>query len=780
MVVKTPWQFGDRSSRDQPDDVTLPMLRVEHPASRIGDPASLKLRGVSRLSSRGSHKDDIMLLPDIPSHADVIIGEDRSQIRIPIFGNAANMSVRSESRSTTRSQSAMNGGDSEKKKNDNIASTTELQQLLREKMKTGYFSMKNLFESYDSKEKSSVSRQDLHRILSKFLGMSITYSQFNRLMKRYGFNEKSMISYDEFYKKVRQPVKKEDSQSEYPSWFFTREDEDNNESYQSANAVLNQLKNQAQKNLTELLVTLQLEGKDNVTRRIFEDTLSTNGYHLKSFEFEKLWRKLDSKNGELIPMKLFCDRILTTDFSHTKEKSPRRRDVSTENWLNKTTNEGYRDMYHAFSEFANKHDLVTKEHFLMVLADYGLYLRSQDFENFCARCNLQVQNNDSVNFKEFLKFFNNNNNSTKSHVTAKDERCRSVTSSLSSIENRLWFMFGKNYIQLLDKFRKLDRQGCQTLSKIQFRAGLESVLSFNIDEEDFQNLIANVPKDANGEIKYVEFLRNLRKSPSLDTCSSVDDEEDDRFQLTGGRAVSQNGSSCSTSMSFLMDGCFDDRNMDQLSLLIKDKIRQNFQRIEKIFHDLDVKNTKRMNKEMLRKILYKIGLKISSTECDMVWETLLTDQNGSLEFQHFIRHFSHSIKSAAFPNSKKNPPVRGDSDFRVLSMRFNSWKTLIQDFARADLENNYAVLKTRFEQIDEEQHGFVTIREFKSILESVCRELTPSELEIIVEKFSSSQKIFWPEFLKQLRQVRINSRQRHNMKDIMQHATPTELYAINE
>ena len=52
MVVRTPWQFGDRSSRDQPDDATLPRLRVEHPSSRIGDPAALKLRGVSRLSSR--------------------------------------------------------------------------------------------------------------------------------------------------------------------------------------------------------------------------------------------------------------------------------------------------------------------------------------------------------------------------------------------------------------------------------------------------------------------------------------------------------------------------------------------------------------------------------------------------------------------------------------------------------------------------------------------------------------------------------------------------------
>ena len=68
---------------------------------------------------------------------------------------------------------------------------------------------------------------------------------------------------------------------------------------------------------------------------------------------------------------------------------------------------------------------------------------------------------------------------------------------------------------------------------------------------------------------------------------------------------------------------------------------------------------------------------------------------------------------SAFPDSKRQPPVRGDSDFRVLSMRFNSWKTLIQDLAKTNLENNYSVLKNRFEQMDEEKYGFVTVREFK-------------------------------------------------------------------
>ena len=66
-------------------------------------------------------------------------------------------------------------------------------------------------------------------------------------------------------------------------------------------------------------MALQLDGKENVTKRIFEDTLTSNGYQMKPFEFEKLWKKLDSKNGELIPMKLFCDKIQSADHGHSKE-----------------------------------------------------------------------------------------------------------------------------------------------------------------------------------------------------------------------------------------------------------------------------------------------------------------------------------------------------------------------------------------------------------------------------------------------------------------------------
>ena len=60
----------------------------------------------------------------------------------------------------------------------------QIHHLLKEKVKVGYFSLKNLFASYDPSDDGSVDRECLRRILSTFLGMPLSYSQFHRLMKR--------------------------------------------------------------------------------------------------------------------------------------------------------------------------------------------------------------------------------------------------------------------------------------------------------------------------------------------------------------------------------------------------------------------------------------------------------------------------------------------------------------------------------------------------------------------------------------------------------------------
>jgi hypothetical protein len=49
----------------------------------------------------------------------------------------------------------------------------------------------------------------------------------------------------------------------------------------------------------------------------------------------------------------------------------------------------------------------------------------------------------------------------------------------------------------------------------------------------------------------------------------------------------------------------------------------------------------------------------------------------------FIRHFGFSMRSAAFPNAKVQPPRRGDADFMIRSRKLNCAADMLQDNLRS-------------------------------------------------------------------------------------------------
>ncbi len=74
---------------------------------------------------------------------------------------------------------------------------------------------------------------------------------------------------------------------------------------------------------------------------------------------------------------------------------------------------------------------------------------------------------------------------------------------------------------------------------------------------------------------------------------------------------------------------------------------------------------------------------VTRGEVRRLWSSLFTQQDGSVDFQQFIRHFGPSPKSCCFPNAKHNPPKRGDNDFMRLSKRLNCVSDILVDALRA-------------------------------------------------------------------------------------------------
>ena len=59
-------------------------------------------------------------------------------------------------------------------------------------------------------------------------------------------------------------------------------------------------------------------------------------------------------------------------------------------------------------------------------------------------------------------------------------------------------------------------------------------------------------------------------------------EEEDRFSSYHGNNRASSLSFRHSSMSSIADSCFEDRTLEQLYLLIKQLVRQKFQKIEKV------------------------------------------------------------------------------------------------------------------------------------------------------------------------------------------------------
>ncbi|XP_057297699.1 EF-hand calcium-binding domain-containing protein 6-like [Hydractinia symbiolongicarpus] len=774
MVVKTPWQFGERTFNEPNSGAVFPKLKVEHPLSRLSHPDKLSLRGVSRIGSLKSERTtrndketntrfSSMALPNIPENIKVTVAEDRSKVHMPIFGSGASLSNRIDSRLSATSTTILHESNGSRS-----MSTIELESILRNKMKTGYFSAKNLFISYDPEGRGDVKREALHRILCTFLAMKLSFSQFNRLMKRLGFENAKTVAFDDFYLLFKKSNLKESS--EYPSWFGK---EDTSRDSYTANEVHTQLKIAASKSFNNLLDLLDLDEEETIIKPIFRDQLQKIGYVMTPTEYEKLWRKYDSHNTGVIDTNKLSDKLLPTRSTSVNSRQARRSctsnmqsqrqsSITIEKWLSKKFRGGIHDMHYAFKEF-EVDDTVTREEFLLVLRDYGLVLNDDTLDLFLQRCDVPV--GSRIQYKAFMKMFQTKCSDSKINKITGDRPMRqyeqSIKSNISSIEECLLDMFQGDLIRLKNKFRKIDQSNSECISDIEFRAAIESFFNVSLKDGDFQEFMKSVPVNDDNKVRYLQFLESFDNKNSktiFDSSSSVDEREISNITRCGSR----------TSTASRVD-LHKERNVQEIYFAVKSVLKQRFEEVERIFYDIDVKNTKRMTQEMLQHLLRRVGIKLSETETRKLWDTLITDQRGTVEFTYFARHFAYSLKSAAFPNAKTRPPVKGDVDFRMQSNHLNSSRDLIRNYVKTSLEANYTKLMEKFFETDHNKPGYVSADEFKNILQTVSCEITSKEVEILAERFSKDNKIRWQEFIKHLKPNKLISRTGNNMREIMKH-----------
>lgn len=213
------------------------------------------------------------------------------------------------------------------------------------------------------------------------------------------------------------------------------------------------------------------------------------------------------------------------------------------------------------------------------------------------------------------------------------------------------------------------------------------------------------------------------------------------------------------------------RSVDELKALIKSLLQHNYQAFEEAFYELDELNSKKMSPNMMIKLLKKFGLPLSRNEVKRLWDTLITDQRGSLEYWQFVRTFGYSLDSAAFPNAKVSPPKRGDNDFMMRSNKLNSDKHLLHHLLKSNIDFHWETLWREFTSIDRQGTGNVSRKDFTTILQDMCVELTDYECQVLCDKFDLKKegRINYIKFLEPYSKHRRAHRHGHNMQAVMKH-----------
>ncbi|XP_033886076.3 EF-hand calcium-binding domain-containing protein 6-like [Acipenser ruthenus] len=758
--------------------IALKLPEITHPLSRLGDPETLSVAGCSkqgdlegrhgrtvgkgrastrrersRSSLQGTYKKHRLDKLDSWRKLDKWVNVDSKQW--------------AEGRSVCRESSQV----SSRPATQVTLQIDELELLLREKITSGgFYSLKQLFLANDPTGRGIVSREALIIIITKFLGRFISAKQCSSLLTRLKLNEKSTVSFGKFCSCFG------DQESEdYPAWLdpVKRAGET---VLRSATQAHFELKKKVWDRPFEILA--MFPNKEGVVRPPeLRQVLYQLGIQMEEKEFEKLWKRYDRFGGEAVTRQtlmktlgfesrsaseehrralLFAlsrvssstvpeSRPKPSGRSPSKSQEQRTLSLDIEEWLKKKFAEGLKGMLAEFQRFdTNNSGKVSRDDFMQVLGRFRLHLKKEQLSLFLARCGLDEASSD-VSYTDFLQQFQDRTEKGMSQRILSDPNHRfnqagSLTcySTVSAVEAKLINLLQSDFLSLLGDFHKMDTLKTDTVSQQQFRTAIETRFSMRMTEEELECLLEKAPLDKLGNVRYVEFLGRFDSSNGVHNLF-----EDDLTVVTQfSRKTKRAGQ--------LEDHKNRERTHFQLSKIIKDLLKNNFQAVESAFNDLDEMNTKRLFPETMYQLLKRFDIHphISREEVDKLWGPLITNEDGTLGFLQFVRHFGFSPLSACYPNAKRVPPVKGDSDFLIRSRKLNSDTEITVEYLRAKVELLVEELWTQFQELDSSCSGFVAKEEFKDVLIGLCPELTDYQCYMIASKFGHGEnRVSYVDFL---------------------------------
>ncbi|XP_069123520.1 EF-hand calcium-binding domain-containing protein 6-like isoform X1 [Argopecten irradians] len=479
-------------------------------------------------------------------------------------------------------------------------------------------------------------------------------------------------------------------------------------------------------------------------------------------------------------------------------RSPRRKEIErkqsldVERWMKNKFREGCHNMKEAFEAKDEKNSgVVSFDNFLSVLGDYGLTLEKKLLAAFLSRCSVQARP-EGVPYREFLHRFQDRSETGMTHNILTNNKHRvnkrpdspGGGSTMSSIEVQLMNMFQRDFLALLGTFKSIDKLGMNVISQEEFRAAMESKFQFHLTDPQFEHFVDKLPLDDDGNVKYADFMQHFDTkglAPSLFETQNKTDAPVATMNGNVGATMAPVQEEMEVDPELDIDEALENfgvnrRTPQELFNKIKDLLNRRFQDVEKAFYAQDEINSRRLSQETFYQLMRKFDIQpeISRGEIRDLWKTFITNTDKTLDYYQFVRHFGFSMRSAAFPNAKVNPPRKGDADFMLRSRKLNCAADMLQDNLRAKVDYMWEDLRKEFVAMDPYGTGFVQRDEFRELLTELCVHLSDYEINMISNKFEIRKdgRVNYIEFLKPFALRKQVWRHGNNMLSLLQHPQP--------
>ncbi|XP_068111337.1 EF-hand calcium-binding domain-containing protein 6-like isoform X1 [Hyperolius riggenbachi] len=639
--------------------------------------------------------------------------------------------------------------------------TEELEFQLLEKINSGgFYELKRLFLSHDPEGRGSVTRDALLVILTTFLGRFISKSQFLHLLERLHMGEKPVITFNVFYDHF-----KLEENNNPPDWLDPMKRKQKG-ILRTAHEVHLELKDMANNRYFELL---KLFPKNSQNSLKFRSSLSRLGIIMSDEEYKKLWERYVKEDNGILgledlrrqlgvkhPEKSYEERSVLLSalqkVSNSRQeqiraepavgsrmRTERKLSLSIEKWLKEKFREGARAMMAEFLVYdPERTHKVSRDDFLQVLEKFQLHLSRDQLGHFLARCSME-ENAPDVDYVDFLQRLQTRRKNEKAQKIlyktgnrAVDRQSVSSESTTGVIEEKLLQYFHADFSTLLDDFR----------------------YCMKVMDEEFGYLLEKIPVDHQGAIRYLKFMAKF-------------DSGDENLSLWGGnKTVVTNYSQKAKVTSKPSNGKMNqpqERSGEQLTSTIKDLVKNNYELLERSFNEMDAMNTRRLTAESLYQLLKRCGIhpEVSREEVRKIWKMLIQNQDQTVDYYQFVRHFGFSTRSSCFPNAKISPPVRGDVDCFIRSLKLNSDTRIIANFLQTKVKLLLDELWAQFRELDPHNSGSVTTEEFLDLLQELSPDLTKHQCDTLATKFREGpHKVSYVRFLEPYQTVK--SPGRHN------------------